>query len=102
MPLHQILVEGARRPIHGGLVVAEHSLPICGLPPPGGEPETRILGVREDLSHVVTRAEAEPLQRDLQRHRASPAEAGADDLHPSSWKCSPRTVRAASASGTCR
>ena len=103
MALHQLLVERAGRPVHGRLIFPEDPFPVRRLPSPGGDPEPRVLGVREDLGHVVAGIEAELFERDLQRHGARPAEAGADDLHlVISWRCSPRTARAASASGTCR
>ena len=43
-----------------------------------------MLRVFEDLAHVVARTEAELLERDLQRGRAGPPEAGPYDLHPES------------------
>jgi hypothetical protein len=81
MLLHELLVERAGRPVHGGLVAPEDPFPIRRLFAPGGDPEVRVLRVREDLGHVVARTEAEFLQRRLQRRRARPAEAGTDDLH---------------------
>src|SRR5688500_3654970 len=102
MALHQFLVESAGRPVHGRLVFSENPIPVCRVSSPGGDPEPPVLGVREDLGHVVARAEAQGLERDLQRHRAGPAEAGSDELHLSSWETrSLRTARAAATSGTC-
>src|SRR5215212_58079 len=84
MPLHKLLVEGAGWPVHGGLVTPEYPFPVDRLPPPCGEPETRVFGVREDLGHVVARTEAQFLEGHFERQRARPAEAGADDFHASS------------------
>src|ERR671910_367997 len=112
VPLQQLCVERAGRPVHGGLVVRKETVPAHRLPAPGRLPEPDVLRVLEDLDHVVARAEAKYFERDLQRHRAGPAETRPDHLHPgaplsrrafsSRPAGSPRTARAASASGTCR
>src|SRR5215217_1875148 len=100
--LHEFLIERAGWPINGCLIFSDYPIPVCRFSSPGGDPESRVLRMLEDLGHVVARAEAQSLERDLQRHRAGPAEAGPYDFHASSWRtCSLRIARAASTSGTC-
>src|SRR5829696_4834609 len=72
------------------------------LSPPRGQPEIRVLGVGEDLGHVVAGAEAELLERGLKRRRTGPAEAAPYDLHrePALRRINGRTLHSFPSGGT--
>lgn len=71
---------GRARPVHLRAVALEHRVPVHGLAAgrrlPGGE----LGGVVAHLEHVVAGAEAELLERQLQRVGPRAPEAGPDDL----------------------
>src|SRR5262249_39611724 len=65
-----------RRPVHAGIVPVEQLAPVGGRPCGYGSPHFLLFGVQENLSHVVTRAEAERRQSLAHRICASSAETG--------------------------
>jgi pimeloyl-ACP methyl ester carboxylesterase len=58
VPLQQLPVERAGRPVYGRLVTSEDAVPVHRLAPPRGFPQVRVLRMPEDLGHVVAGAES--------------------------------------------
>ncbi len=70
------------RPIDLSAITIEHLFPVDGFTGNEGLPVRHLIRVRHDLFHVVTWAEAQHLERALERRRA---EAGTNDRNGHLW-----------------
>ncbi len=77
---HQLAPEVDTGGVGGRAVGSEDLLPFHGLAVADPVPQRPLLGMGEDLGHVVARAEAQLLQRGLERERTRARHAHADHL----------------------
>src|SRR5438270_1709924 len=75
-----LLPECGRRPVDGRAVAGEELVPIGHVAPHRLVPHADMLGVPEDLDHVVAGLTEQALEGELERVGARPSQPGTDDL----------------------